>query len=143
MTTNVFVETSLSMAIKTENLRIVTHMKRKKEKKNEIISVATAMAIATVLQHSDRIKWLAQPLSHQQNRECDMVLSFVTLKSVHCTLYKMNENGNRVEDVDERKKNKRNMALILCHLVYLLYTLFHFLSRYTYKHVHDTHLLSK
>lgn len=36
------VETSLSVAIKTQNLRIVTHEKEKK--KNEIISVAVAAA---------------------------------------------------------------------------------------------------
>lgn len=80
------VETSLSVAIKTQSLRIVTH--EEKKKKNEIISAATAT------EHSHRIKWLAQPLSHQQNRGCDMVLSFVTLKNVQ---HKMNANGRTVE----------------------------------------------
>lgn len=59
--------------------------------------------------NGNRIKWLAQPLSHQQNRGCDMVLSFVTLKNVRRTKWM------RIETVDEvrMRKNERIWRLFV------------------------------
>lgn len=65
----------------------------KKEKWNNISSSSSST------EHSHRIKWLAQLLSHQQNRGCDMVLSFVTLKNIQ---HKMNANGKKYTRERER-----------------------------------------
>lgn len=103
----------------------------KKEKWNNISGNSNSNG------NGNRIKWLAQPLSHQQNRGCDMVLSFVTLKNVRRTKWM------RMETVDEvrMRKKRENMALILWHrlpflyVYFIVYTQFHFLSRYIWMRV--------
>lgn len=91
----------------------------KKEKWNNISSSST--------EHSHRIKWLAQLLSHQQNRGCDMVLSFVTLKNIQ---HKMNANGKKYT------RERENMALILCAIVYLSYIIRYPISFLDTQHTH-------